>query len=58
MLPLVAGFGSNHVNLDSGSNANLSTSDWLLVYGASKLSVLRQRDVRKEWTFNSAPIHR
>uniref|UniRef100_A0A3Q1EJD0 Family with sequence similarity 234 member B n=1 Tax=Acanthochromis polyacanthus TaxID=80966 RepID=A0A3Q1EJD0_9TELE len=57
LLPLVAGFGNNHNNLDTVSNLNASRSDWVLVYGFSKLSVLRQRDLRKEWTFNSAPIH-
>uniref|UniRef100_A0A3P8T600 Family with sequence similarity 234 member B n=1 Tax=Amphiprion percula TaxID=161767 RepID=A0A3P8T600_AMPPE len=57
LLPLVTGFGNNHNNLDTVSNLNASRSDWVLVYGSSKLSVLRQKDLRKEWTFNSAPIH-
>ncbi|XP_061556609.1 LOW QUALITY PROTEIN: protein FAM234B [Phycodurus eques] len=57
LLPLVAGFGTCHNNLDTVSNMNSSKSDWLLVYGSSKISVLRHRDVRKQWTFNSAPIH-
>uniref|UniRef100_A0A8D3C2Z2 Family with sequence similarity 234 member B n=1 Tax=Scophthalmus maximus TaxID=52904 RepID=A0A8D3C2Z2_SCOMX len=57
MLPLVAGFGNNRNSLDSVSNLNSSRSDWVLVYGSSKLSVLRQRDMRKKWTFNSPPIH-
>nr|XP_057905447.1 protein FAM234B isoform X2 [Doryrhamphus excisus] len=57
MLPLVAGFGTCSNNLDTVSNRNASKSDWLLVYGFSKISMLRQRDVRKQWTFNSAPIH-
>uniref|UniRef100_A0A8D0ADV0 Family with sequence similarity 234 member B n=1 Tax=Sander lucioperca TaxID=283035 RepID=A0A8D0ADV0_SANLU len=57
LLPLVAGFGNNHNSLDTVSNLNSTKSDWALVYGSSKLSVLRQRDIRKEWTFNSAPIH-
>ncbi|XP_044036659.1 protein FAM234B [Siniperca chuatsi] len=57
LLPLVAGFGNNHNSLDTVSNLNSTKSDWVLVYGSSKLSVLRQRDIRKEWTFNSAPIH-
>uniref|UniRef100_A0A3Q2YNH7 Family with sequence similarity 234 member B n=1 Tax=Hippocampus comes TaxID=109280 RepID=A0A3Q2YNH7_HIPCM len=58
LLPLVAGFGTYHNNLDTVSNLNTSKSDWVLVYGFSKISVLGQRDVRKRWTFNSAPIHR
>ncbi|XP_042369839.1 protein FAM234B-like, partial [Plectropomus leopardus] len=57
LLPLVAGFGNNHNSLDTVSNLNFTKSDWVLVYGSSKLSVLRQRDLRKEWTFSSAPIH-
>ncbi|XP_008282749.1 protein FAM234B [Stegastes partitus] len=57
LLPLVPGFGNNRNSLDTVSNLNSSRSDWVLVYGFSKLSVLRQRDLRKEWTFNSAPIH-
>ncbi|XP_068435077.1 protein FAM234B [Clinocottus analis] len=57
LLPLVAGFGNNHNSLDAVSNLNSTKSDWVLVYGSSKLSVLRQRDIRKKWTFNSAPIH-
>ncbi|XP_051904460.1 protein FAM234B [Hippocampus zosterae] len=57
LLPLVAGFGTYHNNLDTVSNLNTSKSDWVLVYGFSKISVLGQKDVRKRWTFNSAPIH-
>nr|XP_046271867.1 protein FAM234B [Scatophagus argus] len=57
LLPLVAGFGNSHNNLDTVSNLNSTKSDWVLVYGSSKLSVLRQKDIRKEWTFNSGPIH-
>ncbi|KAK5856674.1 hypothetical protein PBY51_008255 [Eleginops maclovinus] len=56
LLPLVAGFGNSHNSLDSVSNLNSSRSDWALVFGSSKLSVLRQKDIKKEWTFNSAPI--
>lgn len=61
MLPLVAGFGDNHNSLDTVSNLNSSRSDWILVSGSSKVSVLtvlRQRDMRKRWIFNSGPIHR
>ncbi|XP_065821069.1 protein FAM234B [Labrus bergylta] len=57
LLPLVAGFGNSHNSLDSVSNMNSSKSDWVLVYGSSKLSVLRQRDKHKEWTFNSSQLH-
>ncbi|KAM4530995.1 protein FAM234B [Odontesthes bonariensis] len=57
LLPLVADVGNNRNSLDSVSNLNSTRSDWALVYGASKLSVLRQKDLRKEWTFSSAPIH-
>ncbi|XP_075940274.1 protein FAM234B [Anarhichas minor] len=64
LVPLVVGLGNNHNTLDTASNLNSSKSDWVLVYGSSKLSVhgssklsvLRQKDIRKEWTFNSAPI--
>lgn len=55
LFPLVTGFGNS---LDTLSNLNSSRSDWVLVYASSKVSVLRQKDIRKEWTFNSAPIHR
>lgn len=58
LLPLVAGFDNNHNSLDTVSNLNATRSDWVVVYNSSKLSVLRQKDRRKEWTFNSAPIHR
>ncbi|XP_047212281.1 protein FAM234B-like [Girardinichthys multiradiatus] len=57
LTPLVAGFGHNRNSLDSVSNLNSTRSDWVLVYGASTLSVLRQQDLHKEWTFNSAQIH-
>ncbi|KAM9345909.1 protein FAM234B [Symphorus nematophorus] len=57
LIPLVAGFGNNHNRLDTASNLNASKSDWVLVYGSSKLSVLRQKDIRKEWTINLAPIN-
>ncbi|XP_036408017.1 protein FAM234B [Megalops cyprinoides] len=57
LLPLVAGLCSNHNNFDSISNANLSRSDWVLVCGSSKLSVVRERDVRTQWTVSSAAIH-
>uniref|UniRef100_A0A3Q0T4Z2 Family with sequence similarity 234 member B n=1 Tax=Amphilophus citrinellus TaxID=61819 RepID=A0A3Q0T4Z2_AMPCI len=57
LLPLVDGYGNNHNSLDSASNLNSSRSDWVLVYGNSTLSLLRQRDLRKEWTFKTSPIH-
>ncbi|KAJ4920685.1 hypothetical protein JOQ06_016398 [Pogonophryne albipinna] len=63
LLPLVAGFGNSHNSLDPVSNLNSSRSDWALVSGklsgklSSKLSVLREKDIKKEWTFNSDPIH-
>ncbi|CAN9505763.1 unnamed protein product [Ophioblennius macclurei] len=61
LLPLVASLGNNRNSLDTVSNQNSSRSDWVLVYGSnsgsSKLSVLRQRDLRKVWTFNLDPIH-
>ncbi|XP_041851438.1 protein FAM234B [Melanotaenia boesemani] len=57
LLPLVTGSGKNRNSLDAVSNVNITRSDWALVYGASKLSLLRQRDLRKEWTFSSPPIH-
>ncbi|CAL8302039.1 unnamed protein product [Merluccius merluccius] len=57
LLPLVVGFGNNHNSLDSGTNLNWTRGDWALVYGASKLSLLRERDARRDWTFNEAPIH-
>nr|XP_020480566.1 protein FAM234B isoform X1 [Monopterus albus] len=55
--PLVAGFGNNRNNLDMVSNFSASKSDWVLVYGTSKVSVIKQRDIRKKWTFSSEPIH-
>ncbi|KAM4635349.1 protein FAM234B isoform 2-T2 [Polymixia lowei] len=57
LLPLVAGFGNNHNNLDTVSNLNSTKSDRFLVYSSSKLSVLRERDTHKEWSLSSAPIH-
>ncbi|XP_069557387.1 protein FAM234B [Brachyistius frenatus] len=57
LLPLVTGSGNNRNSLDTVSNLNSSRSDWMLVFGSSTLSVLRQKDLRKDWTFNSAPIH-
>lgn len=58
LYPLVEGFGSSHDCLDSASVLNATRSDWVLVYASSKVSVLRQKDLRKEWTFNSPPIRR
>lgn len=58
LLPRVVGYDSDHNNLDTVSNTNSTKSDWVLVYGSSKLSVLRQKDLRKDWTFSSPPIHR
>lgn len=58
LLPLVAGFGNNHNSLDTVSNLNATKSEWVLVYGSSKLSVLRQTDMHKKWTYKSPPIHR
>ncbi|XP_008413738.1 protein FAM234B [Poecilia reticulata] len=57
LLPLVAGFGNNRNSLDSVSSLNSTRSDWVLFYGASTLSVLRQRDLHKQWTFSNASIH-
>ncbi|KAM3864403.1 protein FAM234B [Diretmus argenteus] len=57
LLPLVAGLGNNHNSLDTVANLNSTRSDWVLGYGSSKLSVLRERDTQKVWTCNSAPIH-
>uniref|UniRef100_A0A8C6SDL5 Family with sequence similarity 234 member B n=1 Tax=Neogobius melanostomus TaxID=47308 RepID=A0A8C6SDL5_9GOBI len=57
LLPRVVGYDSDHNNLDTLSNMNSTKSDWVLVYGTSKLSVLRQKDLRKDWTFTSPPIH-
>ncbi|XP_047428434.1 protein FAM234B [Mugil cephalus] len=57
LLPLVDGFCSSFNSLDATSNLNSTRSDWLLVYGSSKQSVLRQKDLRKQWTLNSSAIH-
>ncbi|XP_072299804.1 protein FAM234B [Eucyclogobius newberryi] len=57
LYPQVVGYDSNHNNLGTLSNQNSTKSDWVLVYGSSKLSVLRQKDLRKDWTFTSPPIH-
>lgn len=58
MFPLVAGFGNSRSSLDVVSNLNSSRSDWVLVYATRKLSVLKQKDMHKVWTFNAGPIHR
>lgn len=58
LYPFVEGFGSSHDCLDSASSLNATRSDWVLVYAASKVSVLRRKDLRKEWTFSSPPIRR
>lgn len=58
MFPLVTGFGNSHNSLDVVSNLNSSRSDWVLVYATRKLSVLKHKDMHKEWTFNAGPIHR
>lgn len=58
LLPFVAGFGDNHNSLDTARSLNATRGDWVLVYGSSRLSVIRQRDVRKAWTFSSEPIYR
>ncbi|KAL4658027.1 protein FAM234B isoform X2, partial [Arapaima gigas] len=55
-LPLVAGLCNNHNNLDPTSSLNSSTSDWVLVSGTSKLSVLKERDTQVVWTVNLAAI--
>ncbi|CAL8265535.1 protein FAM234B [Gadus morhua] len=57
LLPMSVGFSNNHNSLDSGTNRNWTRGDWALVYGASKLSVLRERDAHREWILNEAPIH-
>ncbi|XP_017272093.1 protein FAM234B [Kryptolebias marmoratus] len=57
LLPLVTDWGIDRNSLDTVSNLNSIRSDWVLVYGASMVSVVRQRDLRKEWAFNLAPIH-
>uniref|UniRef100_A0A087X4Z5 Family with sequence similarity 234 member B n=2 Tax=Poecilia TaxID=8080 RepID=A0A087X4Z5_POEFO len=57
LLPLVAGFGNNRNSLDAVSSLNWTRSDWVLFYGARTLSVLRQRDLHKQWTFSNASIH-
>ncbi|XP_076866430.1 protein FAM234B isoform X2 [Brachyhypopomus gauderio] len=57
LLPLVAGLCNNHNNLDAGSTHNSSHSDWVLVCGSSRVSVLRQRDTHTAWTLNSSAIH-
>ncbi|XP_026201581.1 protein FAM234B isoform X2 [Anabas testudineus] len=57
LLPFVAGFGNNHNSLDPVSNLNATRSDWVLVYGSSKLSVIKQKDIRKTWTFSSETVH-
>ncbi|KAI1884581.1 hypothetical protein AGOR_G00227860 [Albula goreensis] len=57
LLPLVAGLCNNHNNFDSISNLNSSRSDWVLVCGSNRLSVLRESDVHTEWSVNSSDIH-
>lgn len=57
LFPRVVGYDSDHNNLDIASTVNSTRSDWVLVYGSSTLSVLRQKDLRKDWTFSSPHIH-
>ncbi|XP_061080263.1 protein FAM234B isoform X1 [Conger conger] len=57
LLPLVAGLCNNHNNFDLVSNLNSSRSDWALVCGSSKLSVLRESDTHTEWTADSTDVH-
>ncbi|XP_005468498.1 protein FAM234B [Oreochromis niloticus] len=57
LLPLVAGFGRNHNNLDTASNLDSTRSDWVLVYGGSIQLLLRQRNLRKKWTYKTTSIH-
>ncbi|KAL0992980.1 hypothetical protein UPYG_G00101770 [Umbra pygmaea] len=57
LLPLVAGLCNNHNSLDSVSNINSSRSDWVLVCGSSKLSVLREKDIYTKWTLSFPAIH-
>ncbi|XP_010894999.2 protein FAM234B isoform X2 [Esox lucius] len=57
LLPLVAGLCNNHNRLDSLSNLNSSRSDWVLVCGSSKLSVLREKDAHTAWTLSLSAIH-
>uniref|UniRef100_A0A4W4FAK6 Family with sequence similarity 234 member B n=1 Tax=Electrophorus electricus TaxID=8005 RepID=A0A4W4FAK6_ELEEL len=57
LLPLVAGLCNNHNNLDVASKENSSHSDWVLVCGNSRVSILRQRDIHTAWTLNSSAIH-
>ncbi|KAM6956933.1 protein FAM234B [Aplochiton taeniatus] len=57
LLPLVAGLCNNHNSLDAVSNLNASRSDWVMVSGANKLSVLRERDAHAEWTVNASAMH-
>ncbi|XP_028841748.1 protein FAM234B [Denticeps clupeoides] len=57
MFPLVAGLCNNRNNLNPMSNVNSSRSDWVLVCGVNKLSVVRERDTRPKWTFMSSAIH-
>ncbi|KAJ8251855.1 hypothetical protein GJAV_G00226170 [Gymnothorax javanicus] len=57
LVPLVAGFCNNHNNFDWASMLNSSRSDWVLVCGSSRLSVLRESSTRAEWSVTSAAIH-
>ncbi|XP_048102031.1 protein FAM234B isoform X1 [Alosa alosa] len=57
LLPLVAGLCNNHNNLDVMSNMNSSQSDWMVICDKSRLSVLKEKDTRTAWTFNSSAIH-
>ncbi|CAL1588718.1 unnamed protein product [Knipowitschia caucasica] len=57
LYPHVVGYDSNHNNLNTLSAQDSIRSDWVLVYGSSKLSVLRQKDLRKGWIFSSPFIH-
>lgn len=56
LLPLVSGLCNNHNSLDVVSSLNSSRSDWVLVVGSNKLSVLRERDAHTQWTLNASTI--
>ncbi|XP_048847982.1 protein FAM234B isoform X2 [Brienomyrus brachyistius] len=55
-LPMAAGLCSNHNNLYFQFDMNASSSNWAVVYGSRRLSVLKEQDAQTEWMVSTAAI--
>nr|XP_023696054.1 protein FAM234B-like [Paramormyrops kingsleyae] len=53
---MAAGLCSNHNNLYFQFDMNASSSNWVVVYGSSRLSVLKEQDAQTEWMVSTAAI--